>query len=250
VGRIVSQRPDPWPRTEDPARHAGGSSRFGGRIVSQRPDPRPRTEDPARHAGGSSRFGGRIVIGVLALQGAFRAHAAQLAELDVANRDVRRPADLAVVDALVMPGGESTTMSNLLTTSGLFDDVKARISDGMPVFGTCAGLILLATEVLDGRPDQRSFGILDATVRRNGYGRQLDSFETDLAVSGLDGSFHGVFIRAPRVESVGPAVEVLAEHDGDPVLVRQDRVLAASFHPELAGDARLHQLFVDLVKER
>jgi 5'-phosphate synthase pdxT subunit len=214
------------------------------------PDPSFRTEDTVRHAGGSSRFGGRIKVGVLALQGAFRAHSTRLAELGVATRDVRRPDDLAAVDALVMPGGESTTMSNLLTSSGLFDDIKARLSDGMSVLGTCAGLILLASEVLDGRPDQRSFGALDATVRRNGYGRQLDSFETELTVGGLDGPFHGVFIRAPRVESIGPAVEVLAEHDGDPVLVRQGGVIAASFHPELAGDARLHQLFVDLVKER
>ena len=148
-----------------------------------------------------------------------------------------------------MPGGESTTMSNLLTSSGLFDEVKARLSDGMPVFGTCAGLILLATEVLDGRPDQRSFGALDVTVRRNGYGRQLDSFETDLDVAGLDGPFHGVFIRAPRVESVGPGVEVLASHDGDPVLVRQDRVMAAAFHPELTPDRRLHAAFVELVHQ-
>ena len=120
-------------------------------------------------------------VGVLALQGAFRAHSTRLAELGVSTREVRRPHDLDAVDALVMPGGESTTMSNLLTSSGLFDEIKARASDGMPVFGTCAGMILLATEVLDGRPDQRTFGLVDLTVRRNGYGRQLDSFETDLA---------------------------------------------------------------------
>ncbi|CAN5653535.1 pyridoxal 5'-phosphate synthase glutaminase subunit PdxT [soil metagenome] len=189
-------------------------------------------------------------VGVLALQGAFRAHVARLAELDVATREVRQPHDLATVDGLVMPGGESTTMSNLLTTSGLFDEIKARLSDEMPVLGTCAGMILLAGEVLDGRPDQRSFGALDVTVRRNGYGRQVDSFETELDVVGLDEPFHGVFIRAPRVESVGPAVEVLARHDGDVVLVRQGSVLAAAFHPELAGDGRLHQLYLDVVKER
>ena len=120
----------------------------------------------------------------MALQGAFRAHADRLAELGVATRDVRRPADLEAVDALVMPGGESTTMSNLLTSSGLFDEIKARLSDGMPVFGTCAGMILLATEIHDGRPDQRTFGALDITVQRNGYGRQLDSFETELDVDG------------------------------------------------------------------
>ncbi len=187
---------------------------------------------------------------MLALQGAFRAHAAELAELGVEAHEVRTRHDLAGVDALVMPGGESTTMSNLLSSSGLFDDLKARLSDGMPVLGTCAGLILLAADVLDGRPDQRSFGALDVTVRRNGYGRQLDSFETELHVDGFDEPFHGVFIRAPRVESVGPAVAVLAEHHGDPVLVRQGPVLAASFHPELAGDSRLHRSFLDLVKER
>jgi pyridoxal 5'-phosphate synthase pdxT subunit len=190
------------------------------------------------------------VIGVLALQGAFRAHADRLRELGVAARDVRRPADMTAVDALVMPGGESTTMSNLLTSSGLFDEIKARLSDGLPVFGTCAGMILLATEIHDGRPDQRTFGALDITVQRNGYGRQLDSFETELEVTGAgDGPFHGVFIRAPRVESVGPAVEVLARHADDAVLVRQGRVMAASFHPELTADLRLHAAFLELVHQ-
>jgi 5'-phosphate synthase pdxT subunit len=188
-----------------------------------------------------------LTIGVLALQGAFRAHAQALADLGVPAREVRTPAHLDTVDALVMPGGESTTMSRLLTSSGLFDQIKARATDGMAVFGTCAGMILLASEVLDGRPDQRSFGVLDLTVRRNGYGRQLDSFETDLAVRGLDAPFHGVFIRAPRVDAVGPAVEVLATHGDDAVLVRQGRILAASFHPELTRDSRLHERFVELV---
>jgi 5'-phosphate synthase pdxT subunit len=187
-------------------------------------------------------------IGVLALQGAFRAHVGALAELGVAAREVRTPRHLEDVDALVMPGGESTTMSRLLTSSGLFDQIKARASEGMAVFGTCAGMILLATEVLDGRPDQRSFGIVDVTVRRNGYGRQLDSFETELDVAGLDRPFHGVFIRAPRVTSIGAAVEVLAAHDGDPVLVRQGPIMAAAFHPELTADPRLHARFVDLVR--
>jgi pyridoxal 5'-phosphate synthase pdxT subunit len=187
-------------------------------------------------------------IGVLSLQGAFRAHIQALTELGVATRDVRTPAHLDGVDALVMPGGESTTMSRLLTSSGLFDQIKARASEGMAVFGTCAGMILLATEVLDGRPDQRSFGMIDLTVRRNGYGRQLDSFETDLDVAGLSSPFHGVFIRAPRVETTGDAVEVLATHDGDAVLVRQGRVMAAAFHPELTADTRLHERFVELVQ--
>jgi 5'-phosphate synthase pdxT subunit len=216
--------------------------------VGTRSDASFRAEDPVRHAGASGRSGGRIVIGVLALQGAFRAHAQALAELGVAAREVRTPAHLETVDALVMPGGESTTMSRLLTSSGLFDQIKARASEGMPIFGTCAGMILLATEVLDGRPDQRSFGLIDLTVRRNGYGRQLESFETELDVTGLDGPFHGVFIRAPLVEAVGDAVEVLAAHDGDPVLVRQGPFMAASFHPELTADPRLHERFVDLVR--
>jgi pyridoxal 5'-phosphate synthase pdxT subunit len=188
-----------------------------------------------------------VNVGVLALQGAFAAHRRRLSDLDVASRDVRRPEDLDGVDALIMPGGESTTMSNLLTSSGLFDEIKARISDGMPVLGTCAGMILLATEIHDGRPDQRSFGAIDISVQRNGYGRQRDSFETDLDVAGLDEPFHAVFIRAPRVDAVGPGVEVLARHDGDAVLVREGRVMAAAFHPELAPDARLHQTFLDLV---
>ena len=187
-------------------------------------------------------------IGVLALQGAFRAHVQALAELGVDAREVRTPEQLESCDALVMPGGESTTMSRLLTSSGLFDQIKARASEGMAVFGTCAGMILLATEVLDGRDDQRSFGVIDMTVRRNGYGRQLDSFETELAVTGLDEPFHGVFIRAPLVTATGDAVEVLATHDGDPVLVRQGRVMAASFHPELTADPRLHERFVELAR--
>lgn len=189
-----------------------------------------------------------VRVAVLALQGAFRAHVQRLTELGVDAFEARLPRDLDGVDGVVLPGGESTTMSNLLTSSGLFDDLKHRLADGLPVFGTCAGLILLARDVLDGRPDQRSFGALDATVRRNGYGRQLDSFETELDVAGLDAPLHGVFIRAPRIESIGPGVEVLAAHDDVPVLVRQGQVLAAAFHPELTADGRLHAQFVDLVR--
>jgi 5'-phosphate synthase pdxT subunit len=184
------------------------------------------------------------LVGVLALQGAFAAHEAALADIGASTRQVRTPADLQGVQALVMPGGESTTMSKLLESSGLFDEIKARLSDGLPVFGTCAGMILLATDVLDGRPDQRSFGAIDVSVRRNGYGRQIDSFETDLAVEGLDAPFHGVFIRAPKVDSLGTGVQVLASHEGVPVLARQGSVMVASFHPELTGDARLHRLFL------
>jgi len=188
---------------------------------------------------------GEPIVGVLALQGAFAVHHDRLTSLGVNAALVRTPADLRAVDALVLPGGESTTMSHLLTTSGLFDELKSALTDGMPVFGTCAGMILCATEVLDGRPDQRGFDRIDLTVRRNGYGRQLDSFETDLDVEGLDEPFHAVFIRAPLVERVGPDVEVLACHDGVPVLVRDGTCTVASFHPELTDDARLHQLFVD-----
>ena len=183
-------------------------------------------------------------IGVLALQGAFGAHEDALHGLGVATRQVRTPADLALVNALVMPGGESTTMSRLLETSVMFDELQARICEGMPVFGTCAGMILLATEVLDGRPDQRSFAAIDIRVRRNGYGRQVDSFETDIEVDGLTSPFHAVFIRAPKVVTSGTRVEVLATHDGVPVLARQGHVMVASFHPEITADARLHDMFL------
>ena len=183
-------------------------------------------------------------IGVLALQGAFDAHERVLAGLGADTAQVRTPADLDAVDALVMPGGESTTMSRLLGTAGLFEPIAERIAHGMPVFGTCAGMILLATDVLDGRPDQRSFGAVDIAVRRNGYGRQVDSFEEDIVVGGVAEPFHAVFIRAPKVESTGDGVEVLARHGDTPVLARQGNVLVASFHPELTGDDRLHALFL------
>jgi 5'-phosphate synthase pdxT subunit len=183
-------------------------------------------------------------VGVLALQGAFDAHVKMLALCGVYASEVRTPSDLTRVDALVMPGGESTTMSKLLVSSGLFSPLADRIAAGMPVFGTCAGMILLARGVLDGRSDQLSFGAIDITVRRNGYGRQIDSFETDLDVTGLDHRFHGVFIRAPKVEHWSDDVDVLASHDGTPVLLRQRRVSVASFHPELANDPRLHELFI------
>lgn len=190
------------------------------------------------------------VVGVLALQGAFSAHAESLSRVGASTLEVRTPSDLSRVDALVMPGGESSTMSQLLDSSGLFDAVSARLAAGMPVFGTCAGMILLASEVLDGRADQRSFGVLDISVRRNAFGRQVDSFEATISTG--EGSFHGVFIRAPRIERVGEGVTVVGTLDGgEPVLVRQGNVLAASFHPELAGDDRLHDYFVSsIVPER
>ena len=184
------------------------------------------------------------LVGVLALQGAFVAHERALRAVGVATQQVRTPEQLAEVHALVMPGGESTTMSKLLVTSGLFDALAARLADGFPVFGTCAGMILLANEVLDGRPDQRSFAAIDIAVRRNGYGRQVDSFEADMPVAGLEGPFHAVFIRAPKVERAGAGVTVLAEHEGVPVLLRSGSVTVASFHPELTPDARLHQQFL------
>ena len=185
------------------------------------------------------------VIGVLALQGAFAAHAESLRRCGASTLEVCTPADLAEVDALVMPGGESSTMSQLLESSGLLDAVSTRIGEGMAVFGTCAGMILLAAEVLDGRADQKCFGAIDISVRRNAYGRQVDSFEADIDTA--EGSFHGVFIRAPRIERVGPGVETVGSLHGEPVLVRSGNVLAASFHPELAGDDRLHGYFVSVV---
>jgi 5'-phosphate synthase pdxT subunit len=189
-----------------------------------------------------------VKVGVLALQGAFAAHSHVLAELGTQPVEVREPADLAAVDALVMPGGESTTMSLLLESSGLFDPLAARLADGLPVLGTCAGMILLATEALDGRTDQRTFGAIDLTVRRNGYGRQRDSFETDLDVDGLDGGpFHAVFIRAPVVERTGPGVVVGATVEGHPVFCRQGAITVTAFHPELSGDRRIHQRFLQEV---
>jgi 5'-phosphate synthase pdxT subunit len=190
----------------------------------------------------------RPVVGVLALQGAFGLHAVALTDLGARAVEVRTPADLAGVKALVMPGGESTTMSMLLESSGLFDAIGHRLDDGMPMFGTCAGMILLAADVLDGRADQRSFGAVNVAVRRNAYGRQVDSFEANLDIAGLDSPFPAVFIRAPMVESTGPDVTVLARHEGRPVLAQQGTITVAAFHPELAGDTRLHARFLQEVR--
>ncbi|QXC63431.1 pyridoxal 5'-phosphate synthase glutaminase subunit PdxT [Aquihabitans sp. G128] len=186
-------------------------------------------------------------VGLLALQGAVAPHAEALRSLGAAPVEVRTPAQLADVEALVIPGGESTTMSKLLDTSGLAEPLTERLAAGMPTFGTCAGMIVLARTVLDGRADQRSYDAIDVTVRRNAFGRQVDSFEADLDIDGLDGGFHAVFIRAPFVEEVGAGVEVLASVDGHPVLCRQGPVLVSAFHPELTGDRRLHELFLNLV---
>lgn len=184
-------------------------------------------------------------IGVLALQGAFAAHCECLASVGVEPVEVRTPVQLESVQALLMPGGESSTMSQLLESSGLFPAIANRLSAGMPTFGTCAGMILLASEILDGRSDQHSFSAIDISVRRNAFGRQVDSFES--SISTPIGEFHGVFIRAPRIERVGANVEVIGTLGEEPVLVRQGNVLAASFHPELTGDARLHEYFVTTV---
>jgi len=185
-------------------------------------------------------------VGVLALQGAFARHSEVLTGLGAVPLEVRTPGDLDAVDAMVVPGGESTTMSMLLDSSGLRPSLAERLADGLPVLGTCAGMILLAVRVTDGRDDQRAFGAIDIDVRRNGYGRQVDSFEDQLSVTGLDGPFHGVFIRAPVVERVGSDVEVLATVDGVPVLCREGAVLVSSFHPEMSGDGRIHERFLDL----
>jgi 5'-phosphate synthase pdxT subunit len=190
-------------------------------------------------------------VGVLALQGASRRHVEVLTALGAHAVEVRTPQDLCGIEGLVLPGGESTTMSKLLDLAGLFEPVAERLADGMPAFGTCAGMILLAGEILDGRPDQRSFGVLDIAVRRNGFGRQVDSFETEVRVVGLagdgliGGGFPAVFIRAPVIERVGRGVEVLATVADLPVLCRQGPILAAAFHPELSDDLRLHQLFLE-----
>jgi 5'-phosphate synthase pdxT subunit len=215
-----------------------------------------------------------MALGVLALQGDVREHVAAVESLGERVRMVREPTDVNGLAGLIIPGGESTTLSMLLESSGLFDPLADALSTGLPVFGTCAGMILLAATVLDGRADQRRFGAIDLTIRRNGYGRQVASFECDLEVTGLgDEPVHAVFIRAPVVERAGPEVEVLATlpppatdatpatNGGpsgpsglstpvpSPVVCRQGRVLTTSFHPELTGDRRLHQLFVEMTKE-
>jgi 5'-phosphate synthase pdxT subunit len=201
----------------------------------------------------------QLVVGVLALQGDVREHLYALAECDVLARPVRRPSELDDVDALVIPGGESTTISKLAVEFGMADPIRKRIGGGMPAYGSCAGMIMLAAEVLDGRPDQQSFAAIDMTVRRNAFGRQVDSFEAPVSLRGIPGGpFHAVFIRAPWVERVGPEVEVIGTvpagadpggPDGRIVAVRQGNLLATAFHPELAGDLRVHRLFVDLARE-
>ncbi|MFI7021989.1 pyridoxal 5'-phosphate synthase glutaminase subunit PdxT [Micromonospora sp. NPDC049900] len=194
------------------------------------------------------------VIGVLALQGDVREHVGALAGAGAQARPVRRAAELDAVDGLVIPGGESTTISKLVDIFELREPIDKRIAAGLPVYGSCAGMIMLATEVLDGRPDQRGFDGIAMTVRRNAFGRQVDSFEASVEIAGVPGGpLHAVFIRAPWVERVGDDVEVLGTVTAGPaagriVAVRQGNLLATSFHPELTGDARLHAYFVDLVR--
>jgi pyridoxal 5'-phosphate synthase pdxT subunit len=225
-----------------------------------------------------------LVVGVLALQGDVREHLYALAEAGVVGRPIRRTEELAGIDALVIPGGESTTMSKLAVEFGLLEPIQKMIADGLPAYGSCAGMIMLASEVLDGRPDQRGFGGIDMTVRRNAFGRQVDSFEASVELDGIAGEpFHAVFIRAPWVERTGSAVQVLARVGtagsgagvgmagsgagagvakpvGSPtggltgggagriVAVRQQNLLATAFHPELTGDLRVHRYFVELVR--
>jgi pyridoxal 5'-phosphate synthase pdxT subunit len=200
-------------------------------------------------------------VGVFALQGDVREHLRVLTDLGASAIGVRRPAELDDCDALVIPGGESTTMFKLARTFDLFEPIRQRVKEGMPTFGTCAGMIMLADRIEDGTPDQETVGGLDITVRRNAFGRQVDSFEGDLDFAGLDDPVHAVFIRAPWVEGVGPEVEVLARLDGVPsrdafdssdadgriVAVRQRSLMATSFHPEVDGDGRVHRLFLELI---
>lgn len=187
-------------------------------------------------------------VGILALQGDTREHAAALAEAGAEPITVRRRAELESVDGLVIPGGESTAMSHLLREFELLEPLRGCLADGMPAYGSCAGMILLASEILDaGAPGREAvpLGAIDMTVRRNAFGRQVDSFEEDIDFEGLDGPMHAVFIRAPWVDRVGPSVEVLARAAGHPVAVRQGLVLATAFHPEVTGDRRVHRMFVD-----
>ena len=190
---------------------------------------------------------GSVKVGVLALQGAFREHIVTLEALGVAPVAVRLPNQLDGCAGLVIPGGESTAIGKLMATYGFYDAVARRHDEGMAVWGTCAGAILIARRVLDAVPGQRTLDLMDITVRRNAYGRQVDSFEADLDVRGLHEPFHGVFIRAPWIEEAGEGVEVLARHDGRIVATRQGDLLATTFHPELTGDTAFHRLFVEQV---
>ena len=185
-------------------------------------------------------------VGVLALQGAFKLHAEALERLGVEALEVRSVEDFNSSEALIIPGGESTTMSFLLESSGIFESLQERSIARMPILGTCAGMILLSSKIADGRSDQKPLNLIDIEVRRNGYGRQINSFESDLFIEGFESSFRGVFIRAPLVEDVSEKVEVIAELNGRPVMCRQDSTIVTSFHPELADDDRIHAEFLEM----
>ncbi|GAB6903971.1 pyridoxal 5'-phosphate synthase glutaminase subunit PdxT [Kineosporia succinea] len=191
------------------------------------------------------------VVGVLAVQGDFREHLAALAGAGLEGRAVRRPAELEGLSGIVLPGGESTTIDKLTRVFGLREPLRGLLDAGVPAYGSCAGMILLADRVVDTAPGQQTLGGLDVTVRRNAFGRQVDSFEADLDFAGVEGGpVHAVFIRAPWVEEVGPGVEVLARSpEGHAVAVRQGNLLATSFHPEITGDHRVHHLFASMVNE-
>jgi pyridoxal 5'-phosphate synthase pdxT subunit len=193
------------------------------------------------------------IVGVLAVQGDVREHLAALREAGCAVRAVRRPGELDGLDGIVLPGGESTTIDKLTRAFDLYDPLRKLLAEGLPAYGSCAGMILLADRLVDAAPGQQTFGGIDMTVRRNAFGRQVESFEADLDVEGLPGGpVHAVFIRAPWVEQVGVGVQVLATAsttDGDHIVaVRQGSLLATSFHPEITGDHRVHRLFADLVR--
>jgi len=184
-------------------------------------------------------------VGVLALQGDVREHISILHSLGVEAESTKKPEQLVGLDALVIPGGESTTIGKMAVRFGLLDILRETVDAGLPVYGTCAGMIFLASAISDG--DQPLIGALDVVVKRNAFGRQNESFEADIDVTGMSDPFHAVFIRAPWIEKVGSEVEVLAAIDDHPVMVRQDRILATSFHPELTGDGRIHRMLLDLI---
>lgn len=186
-------------------------------------------------------------IGVLALQGAFREHIYSLEALDASAVAVRLPEQLDDLAGLIIPGGESTAIAKLMESYGFYEPILRRFHEGMAIWGTCAGAILIARSVADGVPGQRSLELMDVEVRRNAFGRQVDSFEVDLTFADFDHPFRGVFIRAPWIESVGDDVDVLSEHEGRVVAARQGRLLATAFHPELTGDPRIHRYFIESV---
>jgi len=190
-----------------------------------------------------------VVIGVLSVQGDFEEHMAMLETLGVEVKDVRLPRDLKGIDGIILPGGESTAMSTIMARRGMWDALKSALDEGLYAYGTCAGAILLASDIGEGSKIVKPFGAIDMTIERNAYGRQIDSREVLLEEHELGGEpLHAVFIRAPRIVKVGPAVKVLAIYDGDPVLVREGKFLASTFHPELTDDYRIHEYFVKMVK--